>query len=278
MPLTLPSEDTFPLWPMGEVPGSLGLGEEDIPTLTVYRPSAGTGTGGAVVICPGGGYGHLADHEAGPVALWLNTLGVTGFVLRYRLGPRYRHPAPLADAQRAIRTVRARAAAWDIDAQRVGILGFSAGGHLASTAATHFDTGDPGASDPTEREGSRPDVAILIYPVISLGERSAHLGSRRNLLGETPTPEMIASLSNETQVTPETPPAFLVHSVDDTGVLVDNSLQFALALSASRVPFAMQIYEHGGHGYGLGDTDPVLSAWPRECAAWLRARGFLGTA
>lgn len=276
MPLeNLPSEDTFPLWPDGAAPGSLGMDSDDIPTLTLFRPHA-PANGAAVIVCPGGGYHTLAEHEAGPVAQWLNTLGVTAFVLRYRLGPRYQHPIELGDAQRAIRTVRAQAADFGVDSGRIGILGFSAGGHLASTAATHFDVGKPGDADPVERASSRPDLAILIYPVIAMQGTHAHGGSRQNLLGENPDPSLLTLLSNETQVTPNTPPTFLAHSTDDAVVPVENSLHFALALSAAKVPFAMQVYEHGGHGCGLGGADPVLSAWPRECAAWMRQRGFLG--
>jgi acetyl esterase/lipase len=266
--------ETILLWPEGHTPGALGSGEQDIPTLTVYPPEARS-DGAAVIVCPGGGYHTLAPHEGEPVALWLNGLGITAFVLRYRHAPGYQHPFPLGDLQRAIRMVRARAGDWELDPRRIGVLGFSAGGHLVSTAATHFDTGRPDASDPVERSGSRPDLAIMIYPVITLDGRSSHLGSRQNLLGENAGPELIEFLSSQKRVTPETPPTFLVHSVDDRVVTVENSLEFALALSANNVPFAMQVYEHGGHGYGLGGTDPVLSAWPRECAAWLRARGFL---
>jgi acetyl esterase/lipase len=269
--------ETILLWPEGQTPGALGVTDQDIPLLTVYAPE-GEHNGAAVIVCPGGGYHTLAPHEGEPIALWLNSLGVTAFVLRYRLAPGYQHPTPLGDLQRAIRTVRSRADEWQVDPDRIGVLGFSAGGHLVSTAATHFDTGKPEAADAIERSGSRPDVAIMIYPVITLDGRSMHLGSRQNLLGENPTPEIIEFLSSQKQVTPETPPTFLVHSVDDRVVTVENSLEFALALSANGVPYAMQVYEHGGHGYGLGGTDPVLSAWPGACAAWLRARGFLGTA
>jgi acetyl esterase/lipase len=265
----------LPLWPEGAAPGSHGGGAEDTPAITLYLPPRERANGAAVVICPGGGYGMLADHEGEPVARWLNTLGVAGVVLRYRLGPRHRHPVMLGDAARALRTVRARAAGWDLDPVRVGILGFSAGGHLASTAATHFDEGDAAAGDPVERESARPDVAILIYPVITLRPPHAHAGSRQNLLGPEPDDDLVGLLSNETQVTPRTPPAFLVHSADDAAVPVENSLLFALALRSAGVPFAAQIYEHGGHGYGLGGDDPVLSAWPDQCAAWLRRRGFL---
>lgn len=263
------------LWPDGQTPGAQGEGAQDIPTITVYPPE-GAPNGSSVIVCPGGGYGTLAPHEGEPVALWLNSAGITAFVLRYRHAPAYQHPIPLGDLQRAIRTVRSRGGEWKLDAYRIGILGFSAGGHLVSSASTHFDAGNPDSADPIERAGSRPDAAILIYPVIAFDGPHAHLGSRTNLLGESPDEELIRYLSSTAQVTPETPPSFLVHSIDDRAVPVENSLEYALALSANSVPFAMQIYEHGGHGYGLGGDDPVLSAWPRECAAWLRARGFLG--
>src|SRR5215204_5851378 len=192
------------LWPQG-APGALGREPADVPTLTPYLAPKERATGAAVVVCPGGGYQHLADHEGRPVAEWLNSVGVTAFVLKYRLGPRYRHPSMLQDAGRAVRTVRARAAEWGLDPERVGVLGFSAGGHLASTAGTHFDAGRPDAADPVERVSSRPSVMILIYPVITMRERT-HAGSRRNLLGEEPAPELVALLSNEEQVTKETPP------------------------------------------------------------------------
>lgn len=266
--------ETILLWPEGRTPGALGDATTDIPLIAVYKPDSNA-NGASVIVCPGGGYGMLAAHEGEPVALWLNSLGVTAFVLRYRHAPGYQHPTPLGDLQRAIRTVRSRAGEFGLDTQRIGVLGFSAGGHLVSTAATHFDAGDPGSPDPIEQTGSRPDLAIMIYPVIALDGHSAHVGSRRNLLGENPTSELVEFLSNQRQVTPETPPTFLVHSIDDKAVPVENSLEFALALSAKGVPFGMQVYEHGGHGYGLGGDDPVLSAWPRECGAWLRARGFL---
>jgi Esterase/lipase len=267
---------TRPLWPEGQVPLARGKAPEDTPTITVYRPD-GRGNGAAIVVCPGGGYGTLAAHEAEPVARWANAHGAVGVVLKYRLGShQYRHPAMLTDAQRAIRTVRHHAREWDIDPARVGILGFSAGGHLASTAATHFDAGNPRSDDPVERQSSRPDVAILIYPVIDLAGRPAHAGSRANLLGPTPDPALVASLSNHTQVTRETPPTYLVHSSDDKAVPIENSLRFALALEAAGVPFAMQVYERGGHGYGMGKTEfPETMAWPDQCARWLKVRGFL---
>lgn len=265
---------TLPLW-TGGAPGALGTEDRDVPAITVYAPPEGKANGAAVVVCPGGGYGGLAAHEGEPVARWLNTLGVTGFVLRYRLGPRYRHPVMMNDAARAIRLVRTRATEWKIDPGRVGILGFSAGGHLASTAATHFDDGMPGAPDPVEQHSSRPNVAVLIYPVITLAGAFAHEGSRRNLLGATPSDELVRSLSNDTQVTAQTPPTFLVHSNEDKGVPAENSLLFTLALRRAGVPVEMHLYERGAHGFGMGVGDPVLSGWPAQCAAWLRVRGFL---
>ena len=270
--------EPFPLWPQG-APGALGREPQDVPTLTPYLAPKGRATGAAVIVCPGGGYGRLADHEGRPVAEWLNTIGVTAFVLKYRLGPRYRHPSMLQDAGRAIRTVRARAAEWGLDPERVGILGFSAGGHLASTAGTHFDAGKADAADPVERVSSRPSLMLLVYPVITMREKT-HAGSRRNLLGESPTPELVALLSNEEQVTKETPPAFVVHTVNDAGVPVENSLMFVSALRGAGVPFELHLYERGPHGFGLGTArgrnpaDPILSTWPAHAADWLRLHGF----
>jgi acetyl esterase/lipase len=231
-------------------------------------------SGAAIIVCPGGGYTHLADHEGGPVAEWLNSLGVTAFVLKYRLGPRYHHPAPMQDAARAIRIVRARAVEWRLDPQRIGILGFSAGGHVASTAGTHFDSGKPDASDATERVSSRPNLMILIYPVITMREKT-HAGSKANLLGAAPAPELIALLSNDEQVTKETPPAFLVHTMTDSAVPVENSLLFITALRKAGVPFEFHLYERGPHGFGLGQKDPILATWPDRCADWLRLHGFV---
>ena len=267
---------TYPLWPDG-VPGAKGTDPKlDAPTITVYSPPAEKLSGSAVVVCPGGGYGGLAlDHEGKQVADWLNSLGVTAVVLKYRLGPRYRHPAMLQDAGRAIRTVRARAKEWKVSPNRIAILGFSAGGHLASTAGTHFDAGKPDSTDPVERESSRPDRMILAYPVIALATPYAHMGSKRNLLGEAPPEELVASLSNETQVTPDTPPTFLVHTNADTGVPPENSLLFALALRKAKVPLELHIFEKGRHGLGLGGGDAAFAAWPKLCEAWLRNQGFL---
>lgn len=260
------------LWP-GGAPGALGADPHDVPTLTPYLPPKELRTGAAVVVCPGGGYGGLAPHEGKPIAEWLNAHGVAGFVLRYRLGPRYRHPSPLLDASRAIRTVRARASQWGIRPDRIGILGFSAGGHLASTAATHFDDGRPEAEDPIDRASSRPDAAILIYPVITLGEKT-HGGSRRNLLGEDPPRELVDLLSSERRVTARTPPSFLVHTVDDSVVSCENSLLYVDACRKAGVPHELHLFRKGPHGFGLGGTDPALSTWPDLCARWLAANDF----
>jgi acetyl esterase/lipase len=267
---------TLPLWPDG-APGAKGDDPKlDVPTITVYRPSEGKATGASVVVCPGGGYQNLAmDHEGKQVADWLNSLGLTAAVLKYRLGPRYRHPVMLGDAARAVRTVRARSKEWGLDPKRVAILGFSAGGHLASTAGTHFDPGKPDADDPVERESSRPDRMILVYPVIALDTPYAHLGSKRNLLGNDPAHDLVASLSNETQVTRETPPTFLVHTNADAAVPPENSLLFALALRKAKVPLELHIFEKGRHGLGLGGGDPAFAAWPKLCEAWLKNQGFL---
>lgn len=282
---------TLTLWSDG-APGALGNdpGEDafhsgDVPTITVWLAPPDLATGAAVVICPGGGYGFLAtEHEGEEVAAWLNSIGVAGIMLKYRLAPRYHHPAPLQDAQRAVRLVRHHAAEWSIDPKRVGILGFSAGGHLASTAATHFDPGHPEAADPVDRLSSRPDFAILVYPVIALATEFGHAGSRTNLLGDTPDPALLASLSNETQVTKETPPTFLTHTTEDSAVPPQNSMLFASALRQAGVPFELHLFEKGVHGLGLGtgwkgriDPEPGFQAWPKLCETWLRGRGLLAT-
>ena len=260
------------LWPNG-APGALGTADEDKPSITPYLAKSPNGTG--VIVCPGGAYMHLAmDHEGVQIARWLNSLGISAFVLQYRLGPKYHHPAMMNDAQRAIRTVRSRAEALHIQPDRIGIWGFSAGGHLASTAATHFDAGNSSASDPIDRAGSRPDFAILSYAVISLGEY-AHVGSRNNLLGKEPDPKLVEDLSNDLRVTPQTPPTFLFHTSADTAVPAENSVRFYLALRKAGVPAEMHIFQNGPHGVGLAPTDATLSAWGGLLANWLRERGLL---
>ena len=262
------------LWPKG-APGAVGKEDADRPELRIYLPAAKP-SGTAVVVCPGGGYGALAmDHEGRQIADWLNSLGVAAFVLKYRLGPRYHHPAPLQDAQRALRYVRLHAQELGIAPDRIGIWGFSAGGHLAATAGTHFHAGDSKAADPIERISSRPDFLILAYPVISFTAEYTHLGSRKNLLGDNPDPQLVESLSNEKQVTPETPPTFLFHTDGDTGVPPENSVSFYLALRKARVPAEMHIYEQGPHGVGLATADPILSSWPNRLADWLRVRRLI---
>jgi acetyl esterase/lipase len=260
------------LWPEG-APGALGTADKDKPSITPYLAKTPNGT--AVIVCPGGGYQNLAmDHEGLQIAKWLNSLGISAFVLQYRLGPKYQHPAMINDAQRAIRTVRSRAADLHIQPDRVGIWGFSAGGHLASTAATHFDAGNSSASDPIDRVGSRPDFAILSYAVISLGEY-AHVGSRNNLLGKEPDPKLVEDLSNDLRVTPQTPPTFLFHTSADTVVPAENSVRFYLALRKAGVPAELHIFQNGPHGVGLAPADATLSAWSGLLANWLRERGLL---
>jgi acetyl esterase/lipase len=264
------------LWPKG-APGAVGKEDRDRPTLTASLPAADKANGTAVVVCPGGGYGGLAmGHEGRDIAKWLTDRGVAAFVLKYRHAPRYRHPAPLQDAQRAVRTVRARAREWGVNPGRVGIWGFSAGGHLASTAATKFDDGKADAADPVERVSCRPDFAILCYPVITLKKPYAHLGSRRNLLGDKPDDKLVESLCNEKQVTDKTPPAFLFHTREDKAVPVQNSELFAEACRKHKVPVELVLYDKGPHGVGLAPRDPVLSAWPGKLEAWLKGRGLLG--
>lgn len=247
------------------------------PAVEVRLPARGNATGQAVVVCPGGGYGGLAyDWEGTDIAGWLNGRGIAAIVLKYRLpadgdAAHRKWLGPLLDAQRAIRLTRARAAEWGVDPAKVGILGFSAGGHLASTAGTHFDTGDATAADPVERFGSRPDFMVLIYPVITMREWT-HGGSRQNLLGDNPPDELVRRYSNELQVTAETPPTFLLHSGDDEAVPVKNSLEFYAALLAHRVPAELHLYPHGGHGYSLALGQGRLQDWPQVCARWLAER------
>lgn len=265
----------MPLW-SGKAPGALGDEERDKPTIAVYRTWRNQGNGTAVIVAPGGGYGALAtNHEGRQVASWLNALGVTAFVLKYRLGPRYHHPVELGDAQRAIRMVRARAQEFGIAPDRIGMMGFSAGGHLTATAGTHFDNGNAEAADPIDRQSSRPDFLILGYPVISFTAPIAHQGSVKNLLGENPDPKLIKELSNELQVTAQTPPTFLFHTSDDGAVPVENSVAFYLALRKAGVAAEMHLFQSGPHGVGLDLGNPTLGEWPKLLTNWLRARGLL---
>ena len=264
------------LWPNG-APGALGDRPEDKPTLIICLPEKAKATGAAVCVCPGGGYGHLAmDHEGHQIAQWFNSMGVAGFIVDYRHRRKgYGHPAPLQDAQRAIRTVRARAGEWGVDPSRIGVMGFSAGGHLASTAATHFDAGKPDAEDRIERASCRPDFAVLCYPVVMFDEAYTHRGSQRNLLGEDADPELVRSLSNEKQVTPQTPPTFLFHTDEDKGVPAENSVHFYLALRRAKVPAELHIYRQGRHGLGLAPDVPGTGNWPKQCEDWMRGLGLL---
>jgi acetyl esterase/lipase len=271
----LQEPQAIPLWQDG-APGALGSAAEDIPTLTIYMPPNTAGPMTAVIVAPGGSYRALSMNKEGRApANYLNTLGIAAFVLKYRLGPKYHHPIELGDMQRAIRTLRARAGEWHLDPARIGVMGFSAGGHLAATASTHFDRGNPSASDPIERAGSRPDFAILAYPVITFTESWTHQGSKTNLLGDKPDPALASSLSTETQVSAETPPTFLFHTNADTVVPVENSVAYFLALRKAGVPAEMHVFKDGAHGAGMPMQDPALSEWPTVLANWLRASGFL---
>jgi acetyl esterase/lipase len=269
---------TIPLWEKG-APGALGDGDADRPTLTVYAPFVRSRAAGtvdtAVIVAPGGSYSHLAaNHEGRQVANWLNALGITAFVLKYRVGPRYHHPIELGDAQRAIRLVRARAAEFFVSPERIGMMGFSAGGHLAATAATHFDSGNPAAADAIDRVSSRPDFIILGYPVISMKAPYVHTTSRSMLLGDNPDPKLLDSLSAELTVTAQTPPAFLFSTSEDATVPVENSVLFYQALHKAGVPAELHLFEKGPHGVGLDLKDPVLGEWPTLLANWLRSRGL----
>lgn len=263
------------LWPEG-APGALGAKDADIPTLTPFLAEPDKATGAAVILCPGGGYALLDPLHGRPFAEWLNSIGVAGFVLKYRHAP-YRHPAPLQDAARAVRTVRARAAEWKLDPKRIGILGLSAGGHVASMIAVHFNAGDPGAEDRIERVSSRPDLLVLSVPVITMRPPFAHAGSVRNLLGQNPDPELLGSCSTDEHVTAETPPTFIVHPWGDTSVPVENSLMFAAALRKAGVPACeMHIYGQGEHQFrdAKGATRRVLNTWWDHLADWLRLHNF----
>jgi len=264
-----PKPERLALWGENQAPVGDGKFEEANAFITVFRPAPGKANGTAAVICPGGGYGGLVTGPEGSgIALWLNAHGVTGIVLEYRL-PRGRRTVPLLDAQRALRTVRTKAGDWGCDPKRVGIVGFSAGGHLASTAATHFDAGDAAAADPIGRASSRPDFAILVYPVISMGEKT-HGGSKQNLLGPAPTAEQVELFSNEKQVTAQTPPAYLAHALDDGVVVPENSKLFHEALKAHKVATEYLELPSGGHGLN-GYKGPMWDAWQSGSLKWLAA-------
>jgi len=276
-PSAAPAPAAIPLWSHG-APGALGTAPGDIPTITPYLPAPGTATGAALLVCPGGGYVYLAPHEGEGYARFFAAHGITCFVLAYRLGSNgYHYPAMFMDVSRAMRTIRAKAADYGIDPHRIGIVGSSAGGHLASTLLTHFDAGKTADPDPIERQGDRPDLGILCYPVITMGANT-HAGSRLNLLGPTPSPDLVNLLSNELQVTAATPPCFLFATWEDQAVKVENTLAFAAALRAHGVRFDLHIYEHGGHGMGLGgpwDKPEQLHPWTRDCLYWLKLHQFV---
>jgi acetyl esterase/lipase len=246
------------------------------PVLDMYPAPAVKANGTAVIICPGGGYWALAiSHEGSEIAGWLNSMGITAFVLKYRLPDNSimtdKSIGPMQDGQEAIRIVRRQAKEWGINPNKIGILGFSAGGHLASTLSTHFSEK---VYEPADSTSARPDFSILIYPVISMDSSITHSGSRNNLLGEKPSRKRIKHFSNELQVGKQTPPAFLIHSIDDNAVPVQNSINYAMALKRFNIPCELHIYETGGHGYGLGRSSGTESTWPNACQKWLKARGF----
>ena len=264
----------IPLWPEG-APGFNPELPDAAPTITPYVLQSGEAHP-AFVVCPGGGYSHRAPHEGEPLAKWFNSFGISAFVCNYRVSP-YRHPYPSLDAKRAIRWVRHHAGEWNIDPGRLGILGFSAGGHVTSTAGTHYDGGDVSAEDPIDRVSCRPDAMVLCYPVITFVGDHRHEGSMTNLLGENPPEELRQSLSNHTQVIPDTPPTFLWHTADDGGVPVENSLMFASALSRNRVPFELHVYPTGPHGLGMAPDHPHIGTWTKLCEGWLKELWQLDT-
>jgi acetyl esterase/lipase len=271
MTLAIEPEDIqVPLWPEG-APGALGNEPKDVPMLTVRKVESSNPTG-ALIICPGGGYGGLAmDHEGKQIVQWANSMGLTAVLCDYRhRGKGYGHPAPSQDALRAVRLVRAKASEWNIDPNKIGIMGFSAGGHLVSTVITQFDPGSKESTDTVARESSRPDFAILCYPVISMGSSFTHRGSEVNLLGEKASKETLEQFASERHVRSDTPPTFLMHTVEDKPVPVENSLVFYQAMVAKQVPGELHIYQKGPHGVGLARNIPGTSDWPLACQRWLK--------
>lgn len=273
------SQEKIYLWPDG-APMAKSKEDKDQPYLIAYYPSQKNSQQSAIVICPGGGYQMLADdHEGKQVAKWYNDLGVTAFILYYRLGTNssgYQHPVPLMDADRALKTVRSNAAKWGLNPDKIGIMGFSAGGHLASSLGTHFTDGDESSKDPIEKVSSRPSFMVLGYPVISLVENYTHRGSMFNLLGNSPTKDEQLLMSNEKQVTNLTPPTFLVHTTEDSAVPVENSLFFYLALKQAGVPAELHVYEKGQHGLGMVNTkNEAFNSWADRLEDWLKLRAVL---
>lgn len=263
------------LWPNG-APDARGDSTGDKPTLTFFFPEKPNGT--AMIICPGGAYRGLAPHEADTIARWCNTFGVTGVVLRYRharSGAGYHHPTPLLDAQHSISIIRSKAGELGIDSGKIGIIGFSAGGHLAASLGTHFKEKDRSNLDPMKNINCRPNFMILVYPVITMDSTFTHRGSRESLLGLNPDQALVDLMSNEKQVTPDTPPAFLVHATDDQAVPVENSLAMYSALRKANVQVEMHIFQRGAHGFGLGKGKGAVSAWPELCQTWLKNLGMI---
>ncbi len=284
---TLGQSFILPLWE-GDPPNYKETGEATIwdttdivrvhniqkPDIAVFLPSKAHATGEAVLVCPGGGYYVLAyDWEGNDIARWLNSKGIAAFVLKYRLPGSSNnivpHKSPLMDAQRAMRLIRFRAADWNLDPNRIGVMGFSAGGHLASTLSTHFDGGDPGAGDPVESMSCRPDFSILMYPVITFSEDFTHRGTRDNLLGKEADPDLVRYYSNELMVSADTPPTILIHSGDDKAVPIENSLTYYAALRDKGVEAELHVYPYGGHGYSLAIGRGYLSTWPDRVIEWL---------
>jgi acetyl esterase/lipase len=264
------------LWPSG-APDARGDSTGDKPTLTFFCPEKPNGT--AIVICPGGAYrGLAASYEGDDIARWCNTFGVTGIVLRYRharSGAGYKHPTPLLDAQHSLSLIRSRAKELGLDSGKIGILGFSAGGHLAASLGTHFKEKDRSALDPLKGVGCHPNFMVLIYPVITMDSTFTHRGSRESLLGLTPDKELVDLMSNEKQVTPDSPPAFIVHTTDDQIVPVENAVAMYSALRKANVPVEMHIFQHGAHGFGLGVNKGAVAAWPELCKTWMNSSGLI---
>jgi len=276
-PTPMPIQDgqIIPLW-SGAAPGAQGTDDKDTPTITAYFPRTTPAGMSAVIICPGGGYTNLAmNHEGRQVANFLNSQGIIAFVLKYRLGPKYHHPVELGDVQRAIRTLRSHSADWHIAADRIGIMGFSAGGHLAMSASTHFDAGQASAADPIDSVSSRPDFAILGYPVISLVEPWTHVGSKNALLGQNADADLARSLSGEQAVTADTPTTFIFQTNADTTVPAENAVYYFLALRKAKVPAEMHVFQNGPHGVGLAMDDPALSEWSKLLTNWLRLHAII---
>ena len=263
------------LWEQN-VPNALGNEEKDKPKITVWFPDADKSVGTAVVVCPGGGYGNLAlEHEGKQIGEWFNSFGVTAAVLEYRhRGKGYGHPNPMLDVQRAIRTVRANAQAWKIDPAKIGVLGFSAGGHLASTATVHFEE-HKNPTDNIDKVSCRPDFSILCYPVILFDTAYTHRGSMNNLIGSDAPKELIEYYSTEKQVTDKTPPTFLFSTYEDTGVPPENCIEFYLALRKHKIPAELHIYQKGRHGLGLAKGTAGTETWSDLCRIWLQNNGFV---